>query len=140
MMRLVKGAKETFGWVIVGADREVVIPQKAWERYGFLVEEEAIFVPGSRKSGGFGLTTRKLLVGSTLPMREDRIWGYGRFTGNHEVRIPEELPVHPGDRLLTVFGSRFALGFISRGPIFEEAIKHPEILDTLPGVQEDDKR
>ena len=126
-MRLVKGAKETFGWVVVGANREVIIPSQAWDRYGFQVGEEAIFIPGSRKSGGFVITTQKLLEGSELSIGKDRIWGYGRFTGNLEVRIPEEFPVHPGDRLLTVFGSGFALGFISRGPIYKEAITHPEL-------------
>ena len=76
MTRLVKGAKETFGWVVVGADREVVIPPEAWNRYGFQAGEEAVFIPGSRKSGGFAITTQKLLDGFVLSMGEDRIWGY----------------------------------------------------------------
>jgi hypothetical protein len=126
-MRLVKGAKETFGWVVVSADREVIIPPEAWDRYGFQAGEEGIFIPGSRKSGGFVITTQKLLDGSVLSIGEDRIWGYGQFTRNHEIRIPQDIPVNPGDRLLTAFGSGFALGFISRGPIYEEAVNHLEL-------------
>ena len=108
-MRLVKGAKETFGWVIVGDKREVVIPPVAWERYGFRAEEDAMFIAGSKKSGGFGLTTRELLAGSSLPTLEKRTLGYGRFSKDREIRIPESIPFNPGDRLLTVFGSGFAL-------------------------------
>jgi hypothetical protein len=127
MTRLVKGAKETFGWVIVGVDRELVIPPKAWERYGFYAEEEAVFIAGSRKSGGFSLTNHKLLEGFSFPLGDNRILGYGWFNIDCEVRIPDNIPVKPGDQLLTAFGSGLALGFISRGPIFEEAVQHPEL-------------
>jgi hypothetical protein len=126
-MRLAKGAKETFGWVILGKDRDVIIPPKAWDRYGFQVEEEAIFIPGSKKSGGFGLTTRKLQTGLSFSINENRILGYSYFTSEAEVRIPENIPINPGERLLTVFGSGYALGFISQGPIYEEAKQHPDI-------------
>jgi hypothetical protein len=126
-MRLVKGAKETFGWVVVGTTQEVVIPPLAWARYGFQPGEEAMFIPGSRKSGGFGLTNHQLLAGCSFPISENRILGSGRFTPDSKIRIPENVPVNPGDRLLTVFGSRFALGFISQGPIFDEASTHPEL-------------
>jgi hypothetical protein len=126
-VRLVKGAKETFGWVNVGSDREVIIPQKAWDRYGFQAQQEAVFIRGSRKSGGFGLTSRNLLASLSIPINQDRILGYGRFTSDREVRIPEAVPVHPGDRLLTAFGSRYALGFISQGPIYAAAKQHPAL-------------
>jgi hypothetical protein len=33
----------------------------------------------------------------------------------------------PGDRLLTVRGSCYGLGFVARGPIYEEALQHPEL-------------
>ena len=48
MPRLVKGAKWTFGWVVVGPEREIVIPPEAWDEYGFQAGDEAIFTPGSR--------------------------------------------------------------------------------------------
>ena len=57
MPRLVKGAKWTFGWVVVGPERKIVIPPEAWDEYGFQVGDEAIFTPGSLKSGGFGVST-----------------------------------------------------------------------------------
>jgi hypothetical protein len=126
-MRLVKGAKETFGWVTIREGREIVVPLQAWKRYGFQAGDEAIFLRGSRKSGGFGLTNHKLLTGCSLPRVDERILGFGWFTPKREVQIPENIPVNPGDRLLTVFGSGLALGFITQGPIYTEALQHPEL-------------
>jgi hypothetical protein len=40
---------------------------------------------------------------------------------------PAVVGVHPGDRLLVVRGSGRALGFVARGPILDEALKHPEL-------------
>lgn len=41
--------------------------------------------------------------------------------------LPKELEYKSGDRLLTVRGSGFALGFLAEGPIYNEAMKHPEL-------------
>jgi hypothetical protein len=128
LTRLVKGAKETFGWVIVGPNRELIIPPEAWRRYGFQVGEEVFFLPGSRKSGGFSITTLRLLAESSINLG-DRTLGIGYLTLNREACLPENIPLNPGDRLLTVFGSGHGLGFIAQGPIFEEATRHPG-LDT----------
>ena len=62
MPRLVKGAKWTFGWVVVGPEREIVIPPEAWDEYGFPAGDEAIFTPGSLKSGGFGISMLALIA------------------------------------------------------------------------------
>ena len=35
--------------------------------------------------------------------------------------------MQPGDRLLAVRGSGRALGFVAQGPIYDEALKHPEL-------------
>jgi hypothetical protein len=128
MPRLVKGAKWTFGWVLVGPEREIVIPPEAWDEYGFRAGNEAIFTPGSRKSGGFSISTLALMAeagGRTggIGLRE---LGRSRF-GDGRVAVPPEVDVRPGDRLMTVCGSRYGLGFVARGPIYEEALKHPEL-------------
>jgi hypothetical protein len=41
--------------------------------------------------------------------------------------IPLKVGVSPGQRLLVVRGSGHALGFVARGPIYEEALAHPEL-------------
>ncbi|MBN2007050.1 MAG: hypothetical protein JXA21_27110 [Anaerolineae bacterium] len=128
MPRLVKGGKWTYGWVIVGPERKVVIPPDAWRKYGFQTGEAAIFVPGSRTSGGFAVSTLRLTAESDarrggIPLRE---LGRGQFSDGSVV-IPPEIQVAPGARLLTVLGSCYGLSFIARGPIYEEAMRHPEL-------------
>ena len=129
MPRLVKGAKWIYGWVIVSTEREITIPPDAWREYGFQVDDEALSIPGSRRSGGFALSTPALMAqgsnrrdGATL-----RILDRGRF-GDWRVALPEEIGVKPGDRVLAVRGSRYGLGFVTQGPIYEEALKHTEKL------------
>jgi len=128
MPRLVKGAKWTFGWVVVGPDRQMTIPPEAWREYGFRAGDEAVFTPGSLKSGGCGISTPALMAEASgkiggAGLRE---LGRSRF-GDDNVVLPPEVDVRPGDRLLAVRGSCFALGFVARGPIYKEALEHPEL-------------
>jgi hypothetical protein len=128
MPRLVKGAKWTFGWAVVGAGREIVIPPEAWDEYGFRTGGEAIFTPGSRKSGGFGVSTSALMAEAREKMGGVGLHALGRSRfGDGRVIVPPEVDVNPGGRLLTVRGSGYGLGFVARGPIYEEALKHPEL-------------
>lgn len=128
MPRLAKGGKWTYGWVIVGAERRIVIPPAACRKYNFQAGEAAIFVAGSRTSGGFAISTLHLTAESDakrggVGLRE---LGRGLF-GNESVVIPAEVQVVPGTRLLAVLGSCYGLGFVARGPIYEEAMRHPEL-------------
>jgi hypothetical protein len=126
-MRLVKGAKETFGWVTVEQNQIITIPLAAWKRYGFFVGEQALFLRGSRTSGGFGISSQRLLPCALFAGAEQRALGYTEFLSEREVVLPECLHADPGCRLLTVFGSGLVLGLISKGPIYEEALRHPEL-------------
>jgi hypothetical protein len=128
MPRLVKGAKWTFGWVIVGSNREIIIPTDAWDEYDFKAGDQAIFTPGSTKSGGFGISSQALLKEAGKKMKGAKLKELGRSTFNERsVILPKEMDHNPGDRLLAVRGSGFALGFIAKGPIYDEAMKHPEL-------------
>jgi hypothetical protein len=129
MPRLVKGAKWTYGWVIVGPARQITIPPDAWREFGFQAGGEAVFIPGSRRSGGFSISTPGLVASVSrrvggAAMRE---LGRGRFHERGGTIVPPEIGLKPGDRLLTVRGSRYGLGFIAQGPIYEEALNHPEV-------------
>jgi hypothetical protein len=128
MPRLVKGAKWTFGWAVVGPEREIAVPPEAWREYGFRAGDEAIFTPGSAKSGGFGISTPALMAeaGAKMGGVGLRELGRGRL-GEGRVVVPPGVGVEPGDRLLTVRGSRYGLAFVARGPIYEEALGHPEL-------------
>jgi len=127
MPQLAKGGKWVFAWVMVGPERELPVPAEAWSEYGFAVGEEALFLRGSRTSGGFGLTTPRLLTGSAL-LLESRAVARGHIDAERRLRLPEKVGVTAGDRLLVVRGSGRALGFLSRGPIWEEALRHPDLV------------
>jgi hypothetical protein len=125
---LVKGAKWTFGWVVVGPDRQIAIPPEAWDEYGFQAGGEAIFTPGSRKSGGCSISMPALMAEASGKMGRAGLRELGRsWFGDGRVTVPPEVDAKPGDRLLTVRGSCYGLGFVARGPIYEEALKHPEL-------------
>jgi len=126
MPQLVKGGKWVFGWVIVGLQRELAIPPAAWDEYRFQVGDEVTFIPGSQRSGGFGLSHSRLLTGTPAPLQM-RALARGRVVEVGWVVAPAQVGVQPGDPLLAVRGSGRALGFAARGPIHDEALKHPEL-------------
>lgn len=126
MPQLVKGGKWVFGWVIVGLQGELTIPPEAWDEYGLQPGEEAVFLPGSRSSGGFGLSTPRLLARAAGPLHTRTLAG-GHIGEDGQLVVPPAVGMRPGSRLLAVRGSGRALGFVARGPIYDEALKHPEL-------------
>jgi len=123
MPRLVKGGKWVYGWVVIGPKGEMTIPPEAWREFGFRAGNQVLFLPGSRRSDGFGVAAPGQM---TIPLVE-RALGRGRIGEGGQVVLPPEANVRPGDRLLAVRGSRYALGFVAQGPIYEEALKHAEL-------------
>lgn len=124
MPQFVKGGKWVFGWSIVGPAREIQVPPEACAEYGFQQGETVILTLGSRRSGGVGLGRLEKLQNSVL---QSRFIGKTTFGINRCVVLPPETEIQPGERLLAVRGSGLALGFLLRGPIVEEALKHPEL-------------
>ncbi|MEJ2209966.1 MAG: hypothetical protein P8129_13120 [Anaerolineae bacterium] len=134
MPQLVKGGKWVFGWAIVGPGRVVIIPPQAWDEYGFQVSDEVTFIAGSRRSGGFGLSHERLLRDTALVLGA-RALARGRIEQRGQVTVPAAVGVQAGDRLLVVRGSGRALGFLTRGPIYEEALRHPELRSFGPTAE-----
>jgi hypothetical protein len=132
MPQLVKGGKWVFGWVIVGQQGELAIPPEAWHEYGFRTGDEVTFLPGSRRSGGLGLSTHRLLAQMAGPL-QSRSLARTQIGENGQLVVPPTVGIQPGARLLVVRGSGRALGFVTRGPIYDEALKHPELESFLPG-------
>jgi hypothetical protein len=129
MPRLVRGGKWVYGWVTPSMERKLAIPIQAWIDYGFEAGEQAIFLRGSRRSGGFSISTPRLLActfGRILGS-EVRTLGLGRFGKSRTVFMPQEICLEPGIRLLAVKGSRSGLGFVAQGPIYQTARLHPEL-------------
>jgi hypothetical protein len=126
MPRLVKGGKWVYGWVVAGLEGEITIPPQAWCEFGFRAGGEAIFTPGSRRSGGFGVSTPGLMSAVSEKLDGGAIHEFARRRfGDGKITLPPEAGVKPGDQLLAVRGSRYALGFVVQGPIYKEALKHP---------------
>lgn len=123
MPQLAKGGKWVFGWVIVGNGREIAIPPDAYREYGFQTGDAVIFLKGSRRSGGFSIGRANHIPA----LLTKRALGHGQVDESGRVIAPPDASVQPGDRLLAVRGSGYALGLLARGPIYEEAIQHPEL-------------
>ncbi len=152
MPQLVKGGKYVFGWTIVRINRDIFIPDEAYLEYGFINDEKAILMSGSKKSGGFGLSSKRLLadtpIGNLLTKYPDllnykinegaikkinnRIFSWVNIKKEKSIKLTENLldafNIKINKKLLVARGSGLALGFITSGPIYEEAKKHPEIL------------
>jgi len=148
--QLVKGGKHTYGWSAVADAGTIVIPPEAIAEYGLEDGDKLIVVPGSRTSGGFGLSSRKSVIGSVLgvvleeypELWESRVpagdvvehggrpycWVMLRHgTIDLAAPTPAKYGVNVGDRLLVIRGSGLALGFAVRGPIVQEARKYGEL-------------
>ncbi len=132
MPRLAKGAKWTYGWVVVGPAGSITIPPDAWHEFGFREGDDAIFLPGSRRSGGFALSTPALMArmsqrlgGGTL-----HVLAISRL-GDGQVSLPSEIRVEPSTSLLTVRGSGHGLGFVAQGPIYQEALRQSHRLEVF---------
>ncbi|MEJ2629252.1 MAG: hypothetical protein P8078_11930, partial [bacterium] len=142
--------KNAFAWSVVDEEGRRVIPADAFTEYHFRNGEKAIVMSGSKKSGGFGLTTTALLQGSPIseflhacPQLAECTIPQGKaiklkskiycwvLIDNKSIKVPLETlqmyGIKKGDYLLAVRGSGFALGFVVMGPIIQEAKKHPEL-------------
>jgi len=124
MPQLVKGGKWVFGWVIVSPGSEVLIPPAAFAEYSFQPGETVLITRGSRRSGGVGIGRLEKLEASIL---QSRFIGRSTIGVGGQVALPTRAGMLPGECLLAVRGSGLALSLVHHGPIFEEALKHPEI-------------
>ena len=151
MPQLARGGKYVFGWSKVGKTGKIVIPREAMEEYRLRDWDKVILMSGSRRSGGFGVTTPSLLRRSPLSSILSKMPGLGSFQTpeGKAVRIGgrsfcwatiqedgyitlpvttlREYEIVEGDLLLSVRGSRLALGFAQKGALVEEALEHPDI-------------
>jgi hypothetical protein len=106
MPQLVKGGKYVFGWVYVRKDGSITIPNEAYLEYGFIQDKNGFITSGSKRSGGFGLTSARLLKNSILS--KTLIENQNQSSKKRKV-------------------SMVKLGFIAKGPIYREAEKYSEI-------------
>lgn len=151
MPQLVKGGKYAYAWSKVSKDGKIVIPNEVIEEYKLSNCTRVILVPGSKRSGGFGVTSVELLQNSSLRILLDNNPQLANFQSqegeainfkgkticwvqmnqDRSIVVPLETlrnyGIKQGDSLLSVRGSRFAIAFPVRGPIIEEAKKHEDL-------------
>ncbi|MBN1786082.1 MAG: hypothetical protein JW825_03715 [Candidatus Methanofastidiosa archaeon] len=157
MPQLVKGGKYVFGWTSVKDDISLRIPDEAFEEYDFTNCEYFILISGSLASGGFSLCDKRSIVKSKIGKRVIASVGYmeesDSFTtgileiiysgerwlswtkrkGENSICLSKELigilGLSVGSKLLVARGSGLGPAFISKGPIFNEAKKHGDLLE-----------
>jgi hypothetical protein len=151
MTQLVKGGKYIFGWSKVGENGSIIIPEEAYLEYKFNKDEKGILMSGSKRSGGFGLSSRRLLKNSPiikmlegcpellnhqseegkLVKIKEKNYSWITIYKSRIIKVPHKtliaFNIKINDNLLVGRGSGLALGFIAKGPIYEEAKNHPEI-------------
>ena len=151
MPQLVKGGKYIFGLSKISESGVIIIPPEAAGEYGFAESDRVILLNGSRTSGGFTVTKFSIISRSRLrvmlkgvpglveyqvPQNEivkhhGRLfcWSVVKAGGYLELppKILDAYQLSPGNLLAVGRGSNLGLTFIARGPIHEEALKHPEL-------------
>ena len=151
MPQLVKGGKHIFGWTMIKENGKIIIPDEAYFEYEFDKDKNVILISGSKTSGGFGLTSKRLTedspIGKLLEPFSELI--NNQLKEGEIVKIKEKIyswiplfkdksfiisqstlksfKIKVNQKLLLGRGSGLALAFIAKGPIYEEAQKHPEI-------------
>lgn len=151
MPKLVKGDKHIYGWSKVSSQGKIVIPNKAVLEYNLLNHDKVFLMSGSKRSGGFCVTSAELLgtsvfsailaenpqlakfqiVEGMVMENRGRTYCWVKMNRDGSIVVPEDtlkrFGVSIGDRVLSVRGSSIALGFLVREPIIEEAKKYSNI-------------
>jgi len=161
MIRLAKGGKCVFGWSRVQSDGSVYVPAEV--RYVYCLEPccRVVVLPGSRRSGGFCLIEMRQwknsrlsrLIGSVSQAGLSRIpEGEAILAGRRSLerttlredgyirlsrRIMEPCGIQKGDWLLSVRGSGTGPAFIVRGPLVQQARRHPGLASFSPAEADD---
>lgn len=125
MPQLEKGGKWVFGWIMVNQYLKFQVPPDGYDEYGFMTDQELAYTNGSHRSGGFGVS--KLEILATNEFMAKRIITKTTMGRNGQITLPAEIGIKPEPLLLAVRGSKYALGFLLKGPIVEAVLLHPEI-------------
>lgn len=145
MPQLNKGGKFVFGWANINEDLTVNIPDMAVKEYKITNDSKVILVSGSKKTGGFSVTNKRMLINSKIKgiledndeLREYKIEAgkFIKYKGrmycwvpiskqgvlqlNKEVLLKLSLKI--GDKLLSIRSSDIAFTLGVKGPLIEKA-------------------
>ncbi len=146
-----KGGKYIFGWTRIKGNGEIIIPNEIVEEYHLRNDQNLILITGSGTSGGFCVSSRSMLIKSTMsellstnqgladysipeqsPVKfKGRSYLWARYHENNTLVLNDEtlefFKINKSDLLLTIRGSDIASVFAAKGPIVEKAKLNQEI-------------
>lgn len=163
MPQLNKGGKYVFGWSVIGRDGTIRLPPETLAEYGLLGDQNVIIFTGSKSTGGFCVTSKRLLspsklnhilndlpelteghpedLGRLLPYK-GRSYAWLPLSREGTVQLPrrtlEDLGLKPGDRLMSIRSSDIAFTMGAKGPLVEKGNRYPGSIEvffpfTCPG-------
>ena len=159
MPQLIKGGKYVFGWTLIHKDFKVRIPDETFDEYKFIETDKLIILSGSKSSGGFSIIAPDSIINSKLSNNIISLVGYKKdtnsFTTNKldiirqgerliswtsldneryfrlSIELISLLTLNIGDKLLVGRGSGLGPAFIAKGIIYEEGLKHKDLLEFI---------
>ncbi len=155
MPQLNKGGKYVFGWSLIRSGGMLQFPSMAISEYHLNETNTVIAFTGSKSTGGFCVTTEKLLTGSKLQKILDAVpelishetdAGHflpfkGRFytwfplSSNGMIALPEEtmnfLKLTSGHKLMSIRSSDIAFTMGAKGPLIEKGLKYSGNIETF---------
>ncbi len=154
MPQITKGGKFVFGWSVISYNFEVVIPTQAFDEYNLKNSDKVIIISGSKKTGGFCVSTNALIEKSNInglftqfPQLHESKIEEGEFVkykgrlycwvhlNNSTIKLSEEilkrLDIQVGDKLLSIRGSDIAFVMGVKGPLIERTNQSEKAIDTF---------
>lgn len=156
MPQLNKGGKYVFGWSKIGDEGMLHFPAMALSEYALLSVPEIIIFTGSKITGGFCVTNRKMLLlsklkhiltdipeltnhyivkpGDFIPYK-GRSYAWLPLSEQGTIVLSQEtlifLNLKPGDRLMSIRSSDIAFTMGAKGPLIERGLNYPGIIETF---------
>ncbi len=157
MPQLVKGGKYIFGWTVLRDDLRIRIPDETYDEYKLIRTDKLIILSGSKSSGGFSICSPHSISNHKLSNNVFGLIGYikesNSFTRERleivrsgkrliswtsldkdkyfifSKELVNSLDLEIGCRLLVGRGSGMGPAFINKGIIYNEALKHKDLLE-----------
>ncbi len=150
MPLVAKGGKYIFGWSRVNDDLSIQLPKPAVDEYAITAEGKVILISGSKRTGGFVVTRKGLLLASKIGniLKENpslsryeteegeftkykgRLYCWHGLSGTGMLKMNEKmievLDIGAGDMLLSIRSSDIAFCMGQKGILIERARKYQD--------------
>jgi hypothetical protein len=145
MPQIGKGGKFVFGWSVINDDYSVKLPDMAVKEYGITSDGKVIITSGSKTTGGFCVSNKRLISNSKIKVLFDenplldeyktkerefirykgRLFCWLGITKDGTIKLNDKMldifSLKVGDRLLSIRGSCIGVTMGAKGPLIEMA-------------------